>query len=52
VVKRLLREKPAIKGISLPGMPIGSPGMEGARTEPLVTYTFGGNNEPSVFAVE
>lgn len=52
VVKRLLTERPPVKGISLPGMPIGSPGMEGPRTEPLVTYTFGGQSEPQVFAVE
>jgi hypothetical protein len=28
-VKRLLREKPQAVGISVPGMPIGSPGMDG-----------------------
>ncbi len=28
-VKRLLAEKPAVAGISAPGMPLGSPGMEG-----------------------
>lgn len=28
-VKRLLAEKPAVVGISAPGMPLGSPGMEG-----------------------
>jgi hypothetical protein len=27
-VRRLLREKPAIRGLVLPGMPMGSPGME------------------------
>ncbi len=27
-VKRLLAEKPAVRGIAVPGMPIGSPGME------------------------
>jgi hypothetical protein len=27
-VIRLLREKPKIKGLSVPGMPVGSPGME------------------------
>jgi hypothetical protein len=27
-VKRLLREKPAAKGLTVPGMPLGSPGME------------------------
>ncbi len=29
-VKRMLKEKPAIKGLALPGMPQGSPGMERA----------------------
>jgi len=29
-IKRLLREKPAIKGLAVPGMPLGSPGMEQA----------------------
>ena len=28
VVQKMLTEKPAIAGISVPGMPIGSPGME------------------------
>lgn len=27
-VKRLLREKPKVRGLAVPGMPIGSPGME------------------------
>ncbi|MEX2180692.1 MAG: DUF411 domain-containing protein [Gemmatimonadaceae bacterium] len=27
-VKRLLAEKPSVRGIAVPGMPIGSPGME------------------------
>ena len=27
-VQRLLREKPAVRGIAVPGMPTGSPGME------------------------
>jgi hypothetical protein len=29
-VQRLLRERPAAIGLSVPGMPIGSPGMDGA----------------------
>ena len=49
---KLLTERPDIKGVTLPGMPMGSPGMEGPRTEPLLTYTFGGNGDPPVFAVE
>ena len=41
VVNRLLKERPAIRGISLPGMPDGSPGMKGEKTEPFVIYGFG-----------
>lgn len=34
-IHRLLSEKPDIKGITVPGMPIGSPGMEqGTRKQP------------------
>jgi hypothetical protein len=32
-IVRLLREKPPVKGISVPGMPMGSPGMEGPRKD-------------------
>ena len=32
-IKRMLREKPDIKGLAVPGMPMGSPGMEGHRKD-------------------
>jgi hypothetical protein len=38
VVHRLLSEKPPITGITLPGMPLGSPGMFGNKTEPFKIY--------------
>lgn len=38
VVNRLLAEKPQITGITLPGMPMGSPGMTGKKTEPFRIY--------------
>jgi hypothetical protein len=38
VVSRLLTERPAITGITLPGMPLGSPGMSGEKTEPFKIY--------------
>lgn len=40
VIQRLLREKPAIKGLAVPGMPIGSPGMEGSNPEPYEVLAF------------
>jgi hypothetical protein len=51
LVERLLAEKPAdIAGIAVPGMPIGSPGMEGPNpvTYDVVAYGLDGNS--SVYA--
>ena len=41
IVRKLLKERPPIRGISLPGMPDGSPGMTGQKTEPFIIYEFG-----------
>jgi hypothetical protein len=48
---RLLTEKPAIKGISLPGMPAGSPGMFGEKTEPFTIYEIG-DGPAKVYGIE
>lgn len=46
-VQRLLRERPEVKGLAVPGMPMGSPGMEGSYRESydVVTYDLQGNIE-------
>jgi hypothetical protein len=44
-----LAEKPKIKGISLPGMPEGSPGMGGTKSEPFRVLELGSEK---VFAVD
>ena len=49
-VKKLLTEKPAIKGIGVPGMPIGSPGMEGPNPQSYDTLAFTADGKTSVFA--
>lgn len=49
---RLLTERPDIKGISLPGMPQGSPGMTGQKAEPFTIYEIGSDADPRVYAVE
>jgi hypothetical protein len=50
-IKRMLREKPAIAGISVAGMPMGSPGMEqGGVTQPFTTMAFTKDGKKSVFA--
>ncbi|PSC05641.1 metal-binding protein [Alsobacter soli] len=50
-VKRLLAEHPAGKGLAVPGMPVGSPGMEvrGAAADAYAVVLFGGGS-PKVFA--
>ena len=48
---RLLTERPAIKGISLPGMPAGSPGMFGEKTEPFTIYEIS-DGSTKIYAVE
>ncbi len=38
-IDKLLTEKPDIKGIGMPGMPAGSPGMGGSKKGPFNVYT-------------
>jgi hypothetical protein len=50
-VRRLLAERPAAIGIAVPGMPIGSPGMEvGDRRDPYDVVLFGADGSRQVFA--
>ncbi len=49
-IKRLLAEKPAVAGLAVPGMPAGSPGMEGARKDPYNVYTFTKAGKLAVYA--
>lgn len=50
-VKRLLRERPDVRGLSVPGMPVGSPGMEqGDYVEPYEVIAFSPNGDTETFA--
>jgi hypothetical protein len=53
VIRRLLRERPEVRGIAVPGMPTGSPGMEhpSGRKDPYEIYTFDENGPSAVFDV-
>lgn len=46
-IRRLLAEKPNIKGISLPGMPQGSPGMNGVKQGPFEILSITGEDGPA-----
>jgi len=49
-IKRLLAERPEFAGIAVPGMPMGSPGMEGPGGRPYQVMAWDQNGEASVFA--
>jgi len=49
-VRRLLKEKPAVVGLAVPGMPIGSPGMEGPNPQPYEVLTFDKDGRTAVYA--
>jgi len=54
-IRRLLSERPDIIGISLAGMPEGSPGMGGEKTAPFTIYQIdreAGAATPKVFAID
>lgn len=52
-IRKLLDEKPAIVGITLPGMPPGAPGMTGDKTGSLIVYAVSKNGAPPrVFDVD
>ncbi|WP_239622404.1 DUF411 domain-containing protein [Bradyrhizobium sp. I71] len=44
-VRRLLLERPIAKGLAVPGMPVGSPGMEGGKPEPYTVVLFGADGQ-------
>jgi hypothetical protein len=49
-IKRLLAEKPKAKGLTAPGMPMGSPGMDGPRKDPYDVLLVDGNGRNRVFS--
>jgi len=51
VIRRLLAERPAVRGLAVPDMPIGSPGMEGPAPEPYAVYTFADDGRARRYAV-
>jgi hypothetical protein len=52
LIGRLLKERPEVAGLSVPGMPVGSPGMEvpGRQPEPYDVLAFDKDGRASVYA--
>ncbi len=49
-IAKLLKEKPKVAGLAVPGMPVGSPGMEGPRKVHYQVLSFDRNGKTKVFA--
>ncbi|MGH6802461.1 MAG: DUF411 domain-containing protein [Methyloceanibacter sp.] len=55
IMSKLLKERPPIVGIAIPGMPTGVPGMGGPKTGPVPVYEVSKDKKdkaPTVYAVE
>ena len=50
LVQKVLRERPAIIGLFVPGMPMGSPGMEGPSPDRYDVIALGRDQRRSVYA--
>ncbi|HKY98588.1 MAG TPA: DUF411 domain-containing protein [Gemmatimonadaceae bacterium] len=50
LIVKMLEEKPRIAGLAVPGMPMGSPGMEGATKEAYDVLTFDRAGHTTVYA--
>jgi hypothetical protein len=48
-VRKLLADHPPVKGLTLPGMPPGSPGMSGTKAEPFTVYAIDRQGQKSVY---
>ena len=49
-IKRFLSEKPKLAGLTVPGMPIGTPGMESQNIkQPFQVLSFNDRGEVEVF---
>ena len=49
-VKSFLEDSPEVAGLAVPGMPLGSPGMEHPRPQPYDVIAFDGKGNRTVFA--
>lgn len=50
-IKRLLKEKPQARGLTVPGMPVGSPGMEqGSHKDAYEVILLDKNGAPQVYS--
>jgi hypothetical protein len=49
-IKRLLSERPRVVGLAVPGMPVGSPGMDAAHSDAYSVFVFDESGHSSIYA--
>jgi hypothetical protein len=49
-IKQVLNGRAPVKGLSVPGMPVGAPGMPGNKKGPIHVYYLSAASSPKVFA--
>ena len=49
-IQRLLKEAPSVTGLAVPGMPAGSPGMEGKYQDPYEVIAFNKGKKNEIYA--
>lgn len=49
-IRKILAERPKIKGLAVPGMPSSAPGMDGPDPEPYTVYSFDADGKAKVYA--
>ncbi len=49
LIHKMLEERPAIAGLAVPGMPAGSPGMDGPNPQPYSVIAFEKNGKTTIY---
>jgi hypothetical protein len=49
-IRQVIEERRPIKGIAVPGMPVGAPGMPGPKRGPINVYYVDASPSPAIFA--
>ena len=51
-IRRLLQQRPKVVGLAVPGMPVGSPGMEGSTGKPYQVVSFDMAGQTRMFSTQ
>lgn len=49
-IKRVMTEQPLVRGLAVPGMPVGTPGMPGVQRGPINVFYLQDRAQPEVYA--